>query len=398
MPPRIAFAFDSNRKDAIISIPQDAAVETGEALRTHLLLKLAQLVEFAFRAELSGEKFARPRPHPVRDVVARNDDVSTPIILAAYHDVAVRMAGIEVVGGHPVELGAEIGLYLPHQVADKRFEVGEFGRILQRHDKAELVTVALAPLGERPAVGAIATGVIKLAGSAVARDTIALHVLQMRADRACIVSLATGVGVPSNVRKLYRFISWNWQPGDEIYMFGFSRGAFTIRTLGGLIHSQGLIPVQIDNEAVSHSEMSRNAMAAWRAYRSGTTSWKDTFFTITIVRLIRDAALALFHLLTWFLFGHRFYRTVARETARQHRQTIPITFLGLFDTVEAFGVPIEELRRAIDFAIWPISFRNRILCDNVEQARHALSLDDERETFHPVRFDRENAHGAMPAR
>jgi hypothetical protein len=202
---------------------------------------------------------------------------------------------------------------------------------------------------------------------------------------------ATGVGVPSNVRKLYRFISWNWQPGDEIYMFGFSRGAFTIRTLAGLIHSQGLIPVQIDNEAVSHAEMSHNAMAAWRAYRSGTTSWKDTFFTITIVRLIRDAVLALFHLLTWVLFGHRFYRTVARETARQNRQTISITFLGLFDTVEAFGVPIEELRRAIDFAIWPISFRNRILCDNVHQARHALSLDDERETFHPVRFDRENS-------
>ena len=43
---------------------------------------------------------------------------------------------------------------------------------------------------------------------------------------------ATGFGVPSNVRKLYRFISWNWEPGDEIYMFGFSRGAFTAHPLG----------------------------------------------------------------------------------------------------------------------------------------------------------------------
>ena len=37
---------------------------------------------------------------------------------------------------------------------------------------------------------------------------------------------ATGLGVPSNVRKLYEFICWNWEKDDEIYMFGFSRGAF----------------------------------------------------------------------------------------------------------------------------------------------------------------------------
>jgi len=49
---------------------------------------------------------------------------------------------------------------------------------------------------------------------------------------------ATGIGVPSNVRKLYRFLCWNWNMGEEIYMFVFSRGAFTIRMLIGLIDSQ----------------------------------------------------------------------------------------------------------------------------------------------------------------
>jgi Uncharacterized alpha/beta hydrolase domain (DUF2235) len=202
---------------------------------------------------------------------------------------------------------------------------------------------------------------------------------------------ATGIGVPSNVRKLYRFISWNWEAGDEIYMFGFSRGAFTIRTLIGLIHGEGLIPVQIGMEPVSHADMRRNSMAAWRSYRSKTTSWKDTLFTITIARLIRDILLGLVHLVEWLFFGHRFYRTVAEETVKQARKNVPIKFVGLFDTVEAFGVPIEEFRRAIDWAIWPISFRNRVLSDNVECARHALSLDDERETFHPVRFDLEKS-------
>jgi uncharacterized protein (DUF2235 family) len=214
---------------------------------------------------------------------------------------------------------------------------------------------------------------------------------------------ATGIGVPSNVRKLYQFISWNWQRGDEIYMFGFSRGAFTIRTLVGLIHSEGLIPhcfsktpdqsgqdaAQGDMEPASHAEMRRNARAAWRSYRSkGPTSWRDTFITIKIARFIRDIVLGIVHLLGRVLFGHRLYATVAGATKAQKRDEIPITFVGLFDTVEAFGVPIEEFRKAIDFAIWPISFRNTVLSNRVLCARHALSLDDERRTFYPVRFDR----------
>src|SRR5690348_11970075 len=68
---------------------------------------------------------------------------------------------------------------------------------------------------------------------------------------------ATGIGVPANVRKLYRFLCWNWRPGDEIYIFGFSRGAFTARTLAALIASQGLVPAVVDDEPVSHAEMER---------------------------------------------------------------------------------------------------------------------------------------------
>src|SRR3954470_2944757 len=41
---------------------------------------------------------------------------------------------------------------------------------------------------------------------------------------------ATGLGVPSNVRNAYEYLCRNWVPGDQIFMFGFSRGAFTIRT------------------------------------------------------------------------------------------------------------------------------------------------------------------------
>jgi uncharacterized protein (DUF2235 family) len=193
---------------------------------------------------------------------------------------------------------------------------------------------------------------------------------------------ATGIGVPSNVRKLYRFLCRNWQPGDQIYIFGFSRGAFTARTLAALIATQGLVPAEIDEVPVSHAEMQRNAMAAWREYRRETVPWHKSLPTIWLGRIVRDAFLALYHR----LLRHRSYDDV-RGQMDEARRNAGIAFLGLFDTVEAFGVPIEELRTAIDWAIWPISFRNRVLSDKVARARHALSLDDERTSFHPIRID-----------
>ncbi len=192
---------------------------------------------------------------------------------------------------------------------------------------------------------------------------------------------ATGVGVPSNVRKLYRFLCWNWQPGDKIYIFGFSRGSFTARTLAAMIASQGLVPATIDGVPVSRDEMLRNAMAAWREYRRASVPWFKSLPTIWLARFIRDIVLAVYH----FIMRHRTYADVRK--AMDGRSRIEIEFLGLFDTVEAFGVPVEELRTAIDWAIWPISFRNRVMSGSVKRARHALSLDDERTTFHPIRFD-----------
>jgi hypothetical protein len=104
-------------------------------------------------------------------------------------------------------------------------------------------------------------------------------------------------------------------------------------------------------------------------------------------RWMRDALLTIKDVLhyrrRYLKFRYQAIEQLSRKDAR-------ITFAGLFDTVEAFGVPIEELRRAIDVAIWPISFNNRTLSPKVDCARHALSLDDERLTFHPLRFDRSN--------
>jgi uncharacterized protein (DUF2235 family) len=196
---------------------------------------------------------------------------------------------------------------------------------------------------------------------------------------------ATGLGVPSNVRELYRFLCRNWQPHDEIFMFGFSRGAFTIRTLIGLIDHQGLVPNDLYGETVAHAEMTRNVNNAWRRFRERTAPWHETLPTIWIGRWLRDAVLGTMDVLRYRTRYPKFrYKAIQLFS----RTDVKITFAGLFDTVEAYGVPIEELRKAIDVAVWPISFNNRRLSSKVECARHALSLDDERITFHPLRFDR----------
>ena len=51
---------------------------------------------------------------------------------------------------------------------------------------------------------------------------------------------AAGVGIDRNIQDGYRFLCLNYTPGDEIYLFGFSRGAYTVRSLAGMIHCSGL--------------------------------------------------------------------------------------------------------------------------------------------------------------
>jgi uncharacterized protein (DUF2235 family) len=54
-----------------------------------------------------------------------------------------------------------------------------------------------------------------------------------------VIGGAFGSGIDHNIQEAYRFLSLNYEPGDEIYLFGFSRGSFTVRSLAGLINCSG---------------------------------------------------------------------------------------------------------------------------------------------------------------
>lgn len=176
---------------------------------------------------------------------------------------------------------------------------------------------------------------------------------------------AVGYGLKRNVLDIYRFACRNYRPGDEIYAFGFSRGAFTARVAIALIASQGLI------KSESEAELRRKSRAAYRAFRTNVLPRRLQWPT-KVTRAIRDAVL-------------RQVGRVPPSPDENHRPVI--RFVGVWDTVAAYGGPIAEITRAIDNWIFPLSMPNYRLSEQVLCARHALALDDERDAFHPLLWD-----------
>lgn len=159
---------------------------------------------------------------------------------------------------------------------------------------------------------------------------------------------AFGYGLKRNVLDLYGFLCRNYRDGDRVYCFGFSRGAFTIRVLMGFVTNQGLVV------ANGEEALAEKAARAFAEYRSR-------------------------------------YRSLVTNIARMTRRTRPdtervrtrIAFAGLWDTVAAYGLPGPGLTHALSYVL-PLSVPDRNPCPIMDRACHALALDDERATFHPV--------------
>ena len=182
---------------------------------------------------------------------------------------------------------------------------------------------------------------------------------------------AFGWGLKRNVLDLYTFVCRNYQPGDRICAFGFSRGAFTVRLLAGLIAREGLV--------VNTSERDLEAYAR-DAYRQYRRRFNQTKGLVGPLRNLRDLVIT-----GWRKLTRR--NTYAEQKTAHPNHDVPIDFLGVWDTVAAYGMPIAEITRGIDDWVWPLSMPDYKLNPKVKRARHALALDDERDTFHPLIWD-----------
>jgi uncharacterized protein (DUF2235 family) len=177
-----------------------------------------------------------------------------------------------------------------------------------------------------------------------------------------------GWGLKRNVLDLYAFICRNYEPGDRIYAFGFSRGAFTIRILVNLIAKHGVLHCPTERELAAY------ARDTYRAYRY---CFNQTGRHVHLLRKLRDKIIA-----AW-----RSRQGMQPLAAVPRIEVNKIAFVGVWDTVGAYGMPIDELTRGIDKWVWPLSMPSYVLSAKVKVARHALALDDERDTFHPLLWD-----------
>ncbi len=205
---------------------------------------------------------------------------------------------------------------------------------------------------------------------------------------------AFGMGLNRNIRDLYSFLVQHYDPGDRIFLFGFSRGAFTVRALAGFVHTCGIIdrnrPMPFPwrwwhwllpwrwgrkGTAWSLEERIRKAFSIYRdAHRSGASgSARGTELTSERSRAFRDQQSVEIP---------EDLRGAGCGGAHQ----IPIECLGLWDTVDAVGLPVDELTQALD-KILRFSFYRHGLLPCVQRGFHALAIDDQRHTFHPVLWD-----------
>jgi uncharacterized protein (DUF2235 family) len=189
-----------------------------------------------------------------------------------------------------------------------------------------------------------------------------------------ILGGAFGWGVKRNVLDCYKFVCRNYQPGDRIYLFGFSRGAFTVRVLASLICHEGLVKPD------SNRNLEIYARDAYRAYRR-RFNW--TGGLVGPLRSARDRYLAWMRRRS----NRSIYTPKKNVKPQKHGNGFAVEFIGAWDTVAAYGTPVAELTRGIDEWIWPLSMPDYTLHDGVRIARHAVALDDERDTFHPLLWD-----------
>jgi uncharacterized protein (DUF2235 family) len=168
-----------------------------------------------------------------------------------------------------------------------------------------------------------------------------------------VAGLAFGAGLFDKVADAYRFLMEHWRPGDRVFVFGFSRGSYTARALGALLHMFGLLPSGSENLLPYVLRLFRASRPRLRE----STRKQDEYWALC----------------------DEFRETFARAIPGCGDRRFPIQFLGAFDTVSSVGWAWDPLRL-------PFTAQN----PSVAVVRHAISIDERRCFF------RQNTFSAAP--
>lgn len=161
---------------------------------------------------------------------------------------------------------------------------------------------------------------------------------------------AFGLGLSRNIREGYKRLSDWYQDGDQVFVFGFSRGAYTARSLVGMIRNCGVLP----QGSLPKPDADRNPllMEAYELYRT-----RDEGADGARARAFRD---------------------------RHRAPIIPIQLLGVWDTVGALGVPVESFE---EFNSRQFEFHDTELSGTVQHAYQAIATDEHRKPYAVTMWD-----------
>ncbi|GAA5140334.1 DUF2235 domain-containing protein [Thalassotalea piscium] len=162
-----------------------------------------------------------------------------------------------------------------------------------------------------------------------------------------VVGGATGAGIQKNIKDNYRYIVQNYNDGDELYFFGFSRGAYTVRSLCGLINNCGILK----------RDKAHLIEQAFEHYKNGDKDYEP-----------RSALSEMF-------------------IADNCHASKSVKFVGVWDTVGAMGIPISFLGLFED----EDEFYDTKMGSNIQIARHALAIDEHRKDFTPTIWQPRNS-------
>lgn len=157
---------------------------------------------------------------------------------------------------------------------------------------------------------------------------------------------AFGAGLSQNIEDAYRFLVENYEDGDEIFLFGFSRGAYTARSTAGLIRNSGLLKRE-------HAKRFDDAYALYRR--------KDDESHPAAVE--------------------------AQIFRKMYSWEVRIRFIGVWDTVGALGIPLRGLRFVNK--LLGLEFHDVKLSRYVDNACQALAIDEKRKPFLPAIWEQQ---------
>ncbi len=174
-----------------------------------------------------------------------------------------------------------------------------------------------------------------------------------------------GEGLEDNIVETYLRLAFNYEDGDEIYVFGFSRGAFCARSFAGLIGCAGIV-------SRTHAE---KAWDAFRLYRASPPRKATKFQLEDFERARRD-----------FRASYGKGKRAPDGTRIKTDEPPKVTYLGIFDTVGQRGVP-SALGGLAHFFNKRFGFHDMQIGASVLSARHALAVDENRLGFPPTLWE-----------